>query len=228
MIKFLNIIVIVCLTIFIISCTKVQHPTDPKKLVIIGNSIVRHSPRPEVGWYGDWGMAASVADSDFVHRIINSIKRNNLNYSTTFLNIANFETRFYDYDFNILDTLKNTEIVIIKIGENVVEKTAIDSNFIAYYDRLVNYFKNSSNTIVLSDGFYNLNKKGQEDSTINFMIKDYANKNNLIFVQTNDLSKDSSNRAYKTYSNKGVQAHPSDKGMRLIHDRIWEKIKNLL
>ena len=41
-----------------------------------------------------------------------------------------------------LDTLKNSDIVIIKIGENVVEKTAIDSNFITYYDKLIIYFKN--------------------------------------------------------------------------------------
>jgi hypothetical protein len=196
--------------------------------VILGNSIVIHSPRPEVGWYGNWGMAASAADSDFVHRIKNSLKVNNLYYNTSFLNIANFETRFYNYDFNNLDTLKNSNIVIIKIGENIVEKTAIDSNFIFHFDKLIKYFKKPSTTIVLSDGFCNINKKGQEDSTVNLLIREYANKNNLLFIKTNDLSRDSSNRAYKTYLNPGVQAHPSDKGMRLIHDRIWEKIKNIL
>lgn len=199
-----------------------------KNLVILGNSIVRHSPRPEVGWYGDWGMAASVADSDFVHRIINSLAINKLNYRTRFLNIANFETGFYNYNFNNLDSLKNSNILIIKIGENVVEKTAIDSNFIAYYDKLIKNFQKSSTTIVLSDGLYNINKQGREDSTINLIIRDYANKNNLLFIKTNDLSIDSSNRAYNKYLNPGVQAHPSDKGMKLIHDRIWAKIKNIL
>ena len=187
-----------------------------------------HSPRPEVGWFGDWGMAASAADSDFVHRIIYSLKLNDLNYNTSFVNIANFERSFYSYDLNNLDSLKDSDIVIIKIGENVVEKTAIDSNFIKHYDKLIKYFKKPSTIIVLSDGFYNINKKGKEDSTINLMIRDYANKNKLLFIKTNDLSLDSSNRAFKTHSHPGVQAHPSDKGMRLIYNRIWEKLKTIL
>lgn len=114
-----------------ISCSKNNYvTTTPSNLLILGNSIVRHSPRQEVGWNGDWGMAASVADSDFVHRIMNSIKINSINYKTSFLNIANFETGYFNYDLNKLDSLKNSNVVIIKIWENVVEKTALDSNFI--------------------------------------------------------------------------------------------------
>ncbi len=99
-----------------ISCSKNNYvTTTPSNLLILGNSIVRHSPRQEVGWNGDWGMAASVADSDFVHRIMNSIKINSINYKTSFLNIANFETGYFNYDLNKLDSLKNSNVVIIKI-----------------------------------------------------------------------------------------------------------------
>lgn len=36
-------------------------------VTIFGNSIVAHDPAPDIGWTGDWGMAASCRDSDFVH-----------------------------------------------------------------------------------------------------------------------------------------------------------------
>jgi hypothetical protein len=228
MIRFLNIIVIFCLTIFIAACSKVQYPSSPKKLVILGNSIVRHSPRADVGWLGDWGMAATVPDSDFVHRIINTLKSNNLNYNVSFANIAAFETNFTTYDLTKLDTFRNADIMIVKIAENVVEQQAIDSNFINFYDKLITYLNQKNTHIILSDGFFNINRFGKEDSTINLMINNYALNNRYTFIKTNDLSKDSSNRAYKTYKNAGVQAHPSDKGMRLIFERIWHDLKLIL
>ena len=36
----------------------------PKRLLIVGNSITRHGPKPEIGWVNDWGMAASAAEKD--------------------------------------------------------------------------------------------------------------------------------------------------------------------
>ena len=39
----------------------------PKRLLIVGNSITRHAPSAKLGWFGDWGMAASTKENDFVH-----------------------------------------------------------------------------------------------------------------------------------------------------------------
>lgn len=42
-------------------------PDGPLRVVCLGNSITRHACRPEVGWYADWGMAASDSTKDYCH-----------------------------------------------------------------------------------------------------------------------------------------------------------------
>ena len=41
--------------------------TAKKKILVVGNSILRHGPCKEIGWERDWGMAASAPEKDFVH-----------------------------------------------------------------------------------------------------------------------------------------------------------------
>ena len=68
-----------------------ENKSEIKTVLILGNSIVLHSPRAEIGWYGDWGMAASVRDSDFVHLLIRDIHKKDSTVMVKFMNIADFE-----------------------------------------------------------------------------------------------------------------------------------------
>ena len=40
------------------------------RILFLGNSITRHAPAPGLGWYGDWGMAASARQNDYVHKLV--------------------------------------------------------------------------------------------------------------------------------------------------------------
>ena len=44
-----------------------------KKVMFFGNSITRHEPNASLGWYGDWGMAASSKEKDFVHLVVKAL-----------------------------------------------------------------------------------------------------------------------------------------------------------
>lgn len=191
-----------------------------KTVVILGNSIVWHSPAPDIGWYGDWGMAASAKDSDFVHLLIRDIHQKDTSVVVKFRNIADFERGFDTYQLSNLDSIRNPDMLILKISENVKDKKALEDNFVFYYDKLVKYIAPKDLTIkVIVDGFWT-------KENVNRLIKEYALKNSYLFVSTTSLSEDATNTAYGKFSHKGVAEHPSDKGMRLIEQRIWEYIKD--
>ena len=47
-----------------------------KRILVLGNSITRHGPKKEIGWERDWGMAASLPEKDFVHRLYDMLIEN--------------------------------------------------------------------------------------------------------------------------------------------------------
>lgn len=189
-----------------------------KTVLILGNSIVCHSPKPEIGWYGDWGMAASVIDSDFVHLLIRDIHQIDPLVEIKFKNIADFERGFDTYPLSNLDSLKNPDMLILKIAENMNDEKALQDNFIKYYDSLIKYICPDNQSVkIIVDGFW-------AKKNVNRLIEEYASKKKYPFVTIKDLSKDSTNMAIGKYENKGIASHPSDKGMRIIEQRIWSAV----
>ena len=165
-------------------------------------------------------MAASVKDSDFVHLLIRDIHRIAPSVKIKFKNIADFERNFDTYSLSELDSLRNPDILILKISENVKDTKAVEDNFIRYYDRLVKYIAPQKQSVkVIVNGFW-------DKKNVNTMIEEYAFKKKYPFVSITDLSKDSANMAIDKFQHKGVASHPSDKGMRMIEQRIWNVVKN--
>ena len=190
-----------------------------KKVLIFGNSIVKQGPQPEIGWTSNWGMAASRIDSDFVHLLIKRIQQEDSLVIIKYENIADFESHFISFSLSDLDSFRNPDMFILRISENVNEKMAVDSNFLEYYDKLVRYIDSNHNSVnVIVDGFW-------KKPSVNGMVLRYAIENKLPFITTTDLSADPSNEAGSRFADAGVAAHPSDRGMRKIADRIWAYIK---
>jgi len=191
-----------------------------RSVLILGNSMVRHGPAPAIGWPNDWGMAASVADSDFVHRLIRDIHRSQPTVRVRYLNIAGWERSYTHYALTQLDSLRNPDVLIMRVAENVNDKQAVDSGFVASYDQLIRYLDPEGKAVnVITDGFWT-------NQHVNPLIQAYAKQKNYPFVGLSDLSADPTNMALTQYTNAGVGRHPSDKGMRLIENRIWALIKS--
>jgi hypothetical protein len=208
--------------ILFVSCTKeikevedriIEPPPGAKinSILILGNSILRQPPKPDIGWNNDWGMAATVIDSDFVHLLTKEIYNRNPTVIVKFENIAQFESNHATYNFTQLKSLRYPDLLIMRISENVSDT----NKFYRDYDSLIKYI--SPKNILITDGFWRGNLS-------NITIYSYAINNNLSFVNLTSLDK-KEYKALGQFINPGVAVHPSNKGMYAIKEKIWKAIK---
>ena len=135
------------------------------RILFLGNSLTLHGPKAEIGWAGNWGMAASGQEKDHVHLLTAAIvartggqlvlepKPIDASKSVeNVLNIANILEREYaTYEAarirKQLDWKAN--IVVLQCGENVPAKDFDAKAFHKSLQALLNDLKESSNPQVL-------------------------------------------------------------------------------
>jgi hypothetical protein len=199
------------------------------KILFLGNSLTLHGPLEAVDWSGNWGMAASSREKDYVHILTRSLSEITGVKPTIMLeNIGNFEQQYETYD--VSKGLKKcfefkADTVIVALGENVpaIESEKSKTKFRNSMRTLLNALKtNSSPVIVVRSCFW-------PDNTKDEILKQTCKEVDGIFVDISNLSKDESNyaRSEREYTHKGVAAHPGDKGMQAIADAIFDRIKKV-
>jgi hypothetical protein len=212
------IVILAFIGLFLFSC-KEDKPTI-KSVFIFGNSIVDHGDAPTIGWHGRRGMASSVADSDFVHLLMAEIKKKDTAIRVRYSNMGNFELTYSDYNWARLDTFIAPDMLILRFGENVDDSTVGNGQLEARYDTLIRRIDpDEKAVVVIVSSFW-------ERPNTNRIMKAYAAKHQYLYVHNDDLWKDSTNAAFGLFKDAGVAMHPSDKGMRMIKERIWEQIKS--
>lgn len=197
----------------------------PSKVLILGNSITYHGAKPSVGWTGNWGMAASNVEKDYVHILQSKIK--DARPGTLFKsgNIADtFERQFWKYnthDFKDYGVF-NADLVILVIGENIDDALAVKHGLGAHLEQFVKALSRQRNLEVCLVGSFWPNKD------IDRIMKITAEKNNWLYVDLQGLYQErDKNTAINQYQDKGVGMHPSDQGMENIAQRIWNNIQDL-
>ena len=110
------------------------------KLLILGNSLTRHAPAPQIGWHGDWGMAASTREHDFVHRLCTKLEEAGVTVDLRFGNVADFERNpAQNHGAYFADDLAFApDVLVLRICENTpADKYA---EFAAAYEALIRSF----------------------------------------------------------------------------------------
>jgi len=204
---------------------KPQSPPPHRKILFFGNSITLHGPAPKIGWTGNWGMAASAPENDYVHLITKPSPSVGRAPEIMVRNIALFERNYatFDVEKQLQDAFDfGADLVIVAIGENVpkLDSDEAKTQFAAGMGKLMHGLKaKQPRTIVVRSCFWPNREKDE-------ILKKSCQEVGGIFVDIGGLSQDPSNyaRSEREFENKGVGNHPGDKGMQAIADAILKAI----
>lgn len=215
--------IIIVLFITLCPLVKITAQNYPIKIAILGNSITGHGPAPEIGWVGNWGMAASVKEKDFVRLIEKEVKSISPSIEVKELNIADFEKNYqgYNLDNSNLNTIKNfnPDILVLRLGDNIDDWQLNIPDFHKYLQALVKYLANNrAMRVVVSNSFWSSDTR---DYAFQSFIEKYSYRN----VDLKGLYDDKTNTAQGLFNDINVARHPSDKGMQAIKDRIWKELR---
>ena len=193
-----------------------------KRVLFFGNSITRHEPNPDLGWYGDWGMAASSRDKDYVHLVVAELDKKFGKVDYCIAQGAMWEWGYRESE-KVLDEYYSAvkefdpHIIVIRIGENITAQKHLEVSCKQGFETTVDYLVGkSAEKVVITDMFWY--------TVYNDVLKDVCLEKGHTFCHLTDLENDDRTMALGLFEHKGVAGHPGDFGMQCIADRILEKI----
>lgn len=192
-----------------------------RRVLILGNSITYHAPKPSIGWEGAWGMAASKKENDYVHLLTAQIKKVSRKCDVKSANIvAPFEGRFWNPNLGALDDFKNykPDLIIFRIGDNVNLDSLSKHSFSQSLATIAQYIKDGRDVkICITSTFWPNPRVNQE-------IKKASMEHSWEYIDITNIVGDKRTMALNKFKNQGVAIHPSDEGMLKIEKAIWKAI----
>lgn len=197
------------------------------KILFVGNSIAWHSYRPEIGWHGDWGMAATAQEKDFIHLTVSALEQKLGPVDWCLAQLAEWEQRYPDGTPLLEEKYAvardfRPDIIVIRIGENFPKTLPFDEVFRAYFAHMIDFLVNGTDAkVVLTDSFW---KNADRDAR----IREIAAEKGYTFCSIGDLEDNPEMMALNEYEHRGVRVHPSDLGMKGIAERIIAAIETVI
>lgn len=192
------------------------------RLLFLGNSVTWHAPKDDIGWAGDWGMAASSAENDYAHRVLSAVRERFPSASGMILQGAVWErnlecdcasefagAREFAADALIFTLCANTP------GGHVPRRSVRRRAWKDFFPmRPKTAFLRSSSSRRTSSAI----------PSKSAAIEAYAARHSSTVVNLLDLGANPENRALGKFAHEGVANHPGDLGMQRIAERILEKL----
>ncbi|MFH0922240.1 MAG: GDSL-type esterase/lipase family protein [Fibrobacterota bacterium] len=186
-----------------------------RKVLYIGDSITKHGPAANLGWFGNWGMAATSIDKDYVHLLFAKISAAQADVPEMFIDAVGGGT--VAGKIAVLDTLVavGADLVIIQLGEN--DRTLTQEGFENPYDSLVSALKAAAPDVRIYCAS-SWKQTGQDA-----MIRAVCSRRGAVFVDISAAAADPANSALAEghFTDGGVNWHPGDAGMQCYADSFW-------
>ena len=195
--------------------------TKELRIAFVGNSITRHGKAPQLGWEGDWGMAASSKERDYVHLVMRKFREKGIAVSACICNGAHWEQTYGEaFDLEYFQQVKRfrPDILIMRLVENCPVEGFCPERFSVAYDRLIQYLigEEEDTKVILTTGFW----KHPGDAA----IRRVAEERGYPCICLGELGEMECMKASGRFTHEGVAAHPGDAGMEEIARRIMQCI----
>jgi len=201
-------------------------PSAIRSILFLGNSITLHGPKADIGWTGNWGMAASAEDKDYVHLVASALARQaGATPRVMVRNIADFERNYatFDVDGQLKDALVfDPDLVILAIGENVPALASAEAGArfkAGVMDILRCALAKRHPLVVVRSCFW-------ADAAKDRALREACEEAGGVFVDAGPLGKDPANaaRSERSFTHDGVAGHPGDRGMKALADAIVQAV----
>ena len=204
------------------------NPNAKKRILIIGNSITLHGVRADIGWHGNWGMAATKPEYDYVHKLYEYLQRDGFDVCIRVRQaVQEWECCYPKNDVLnafVEDREFEADILLFRLGENIqaeyIEKPIDETELFTKMKELVE-FVIPQGKAVYSTCFW-------ETKWSDACIRKLAAERKESVVELGTLSLDPAMKALNDFEHWGVANHPGDKGMQAIADLLYIEIKKLL
>ena len=196
-----------------------------KRILFVGNSITLHGYRPEIGWYGQWGMAASAEEKDYVHLTMKKVAAIDPNAAFCVCQVSDWERNFSRGE-EVLEQYAHArafeaDIILLRMVENCPKKEYDYPLFMQQLDKLVQFLDRTGNAkVIVTTGFW----KHPADEA----LRAWAKANGAPLCELGHLGELDEMKAIGLFDHSGVANHPGDAGMQAITDTIWKALNPML
>jgi len=127
---------------------KIYNPdAKGKRILFVGNSITIHDPEESIGWYGQWGMAASKKENDYVHLLMKKILQKHIDSSYCICHVSKWEAQYKTGHtlFNLYKDARDfdADVIIARFVENCPLDEFNKVQFKKEYSSFIDYLNKS-------------------------------------------------------------------------------------